>query len=432
MAQWGNRVWNVETHSAMLCCAVLHHGCSPAAGRAGTAAGPLCTAPPRQSCSTSAAGTGGAGWDLRGGGGGAAVTQCPSLRLDPDLPSAVPARTPPFHGETSADRTRMEAEQSTGQHQEIPHAPTPTYSPNPWGSILLSPQGAFGSCYQLMELATGRVYAAKVIPRARLSMPGTRERVEHELELHSRLCHRHVVRLHGHFSTHSHLYLLLEHCGRGSIADILRARGVLTEPEVRYYLQQVIAGLCFLHGHSIVHRDIKPSNLLVTEEMQVKIGDLGLARVVAGGRQHWGALCGTPGYLAPEVLERKGHGLPSDVWALGCVMYTVLTGSPPFGAAERQELYQRIRAVQYPLPSCLSARAQALLTQLLAPEPTARPNLQDVLDHSFFSQGFTPATLPPHACHTVPILSLLWGWLCHERRAAATSSSRRSSFLTQT
>lgn len=135
--------------------------------------------------------------------------------------------------------------------------------------------------------------------------------------------------------------------------------------------------------------------------------------------------------------------------------YTVLTGSPPFEAAERQELYQHIRAVQYPLPSCLSARAQALLSQLLAPQPLARPNLQDVLHHSFFSQvwgevgaamgtgmhgeslsvsaqGFTPATLPPHACHTVPIFSLLWGWLCRERRAAATSGTRRSSFLSRT
>lgn len=112
--------------------------------------------------------------------------------------------------------------------------------------------------------------------------------VEHELELHGRLRHRHIVRLHGHFGTRSHLYLLLEHCGRGvsgvgrdggeggsalggccalsplpalsqSIADILRARGALTEPEVRYYLQQVIAGLRYLHGHSIVHRDLKPS-----------------------------------------------------------------------------------------------------------------------------------------------------------------------------
>ncbi|NXL87591.1 PLK5 kinase, partial [Alectura lathami] len=77
----------------------------------------------------------------------------------------------------------------------------------------------------------------------------------------------------------------------------------------------------------------------------------------------------TPTYLAPEVLDRKGHGLPSDVWALGCVLYTVLVGSPPFEGAQQQELYQRIRAAQYPLPAHLSPRARALLALLLAPEP---------------------------------------------------------------
>ncbi|XP_021234494.1 inactive serine/threonine-protein kinase PLK5-like [Numida meleagris] len=112
--------------------------------------------------------------------------------------------------------------------------------------------------------------------------------VERELELHSCLCHRHIVRLHGQFSTRSHVYLLLEHCGRGSVADILRARGGLTEAEARYYLRQVIAGLRYLHGHGLVHRDLKPSNLLVTKEMQVKIGDLGLARQAAAGGRHWG------------------------------------------------------------------------------------------------------------------------------------------------
>ncbi|NWZ52652.1 PLK5 kinase, partial [Haliaeetus albicilla] len=94
----------------------------------------------------------------------------------------------------------------------------------------------------------------------------------------------------------------------------------------------------------------------------------------------------TPGYLAPEVLDRKGHGVPSDVWALGCAMYTALTGSPPFEAAHRQELYWRIRAARYPLPPHLSPRARALIARLLAPEPAARPSLRDVLDHGFFTQ----------------------------------------------
>ncbi|NWY57819.1 PLK2 kinase, partial [Chionis minor] len=119
----------------------------------------------------------------------------------------------------------------------------------------------------------------------------------------------------------------------------------------------------------------------------------------------------TPGYLAPEVLDRKGHGVPSDVWALGCATYVgtrregrgargaagptehpdpprymLLTGSPPFEAAQRQELYRCIQAAQYPLPPHLSPRARTLIARLLAPEPVARPSLRDVLDHGFFTQ----------------------------------------------
>ncbi|NXP52196.1 PLK5 kinase, partial [Heliornis fulica] len=94
----------------------------------------------------------------------------------------------------------------------------------------------------------------------------------------------------------------------------------------------------------------------------------------------------TPSYLAPEVLDRKGHGVPSDIWALGCAMYAALTGSPPFAAARRQELYQRIRAAQYPLPPHLSPGARTLITQLLAPTPAARPSLRDMLEHGFFTQ----------------------------------------------
>ncbi|NWR58980.1 PLK5 kinase, partial [Bucorvus abyssinicus] len=94
----------------------------------------------------------------------------------------------------------------------------------------------------------------------------------------------------------------------------------------------------------------------------------------------------TPGYLAPEVLDRKGHGVPSDVWALGCTMYVALTGSPPFEAEPRQELYQQIRAARYPLSPHLSPRACALLACMLVPAPAARPTLRYILDHGFFTQ----------------------------------------------
>ncbi|XP_066061549.1 inactive serine/threonine-protein kinase PLK5-like [Chamaea fasciata] len=264
-------------------------------------------------------------------------------------------------------------------------------------------EGAFGRCYQVTEVTSGRRYAVKVIPRARLAAAGIGDRVERERELHCHLRHPHIVRLHGHFADSGHLYLLLELCSRGSLADIVRARGRLTEPEVRFYLRQLLSGLRYLHGQGLVHRDLKLSNFLVTERMRVKIGDLGLAQPAAPPGRRWGALCGTPGYLAPEVLDRRGHAEPADIWALGCAVYTLLSGRAPFEAAPRPELYRLIRGARYPPPARLSARARALIAHMLHPEPAARPSLAAVMGHPFLSQGFTPHTLPPRACHSVPI-----------------------------
>uniref|UniRef100_A0A674GJ07 non-specific serine/threonine protein kinase n=1 Tax=Taeniopygia guttata TaxID=59729 RepID=A0A674GJ07_TAEGU len=283
-------------------------------------------------------------------------------------------------------------------------------------------EGTFGRCYQVTEVTSGRLYAAKVIPRARLAAAGTGDRVERELELQRRLRHRHIVRLHGHFTDRGHLCLLLELCSRGSLAGVLRARGRLTEPEVRFYLRQLLSGLRYLHGLGLVHRDLKLSNFLLTERMRVKIADLGLARRAAPPGRRWGALCGTPSHLAPEVLERRGHAGPADIWALGCALYTALTGHAPFEARHRQELYRRIRSARYPLPPQLSPGARALIALMLHPDPAARPSPAGLLSHPFLTQGFTPRTLPPCACHSVPIfvgqeplcriLRGLWGCGC--------------------
>ncbi|XP_033710792.1 LOW QUALITY PROTEIN: inactive serine/threonine-protein kinase PLK5 [Tursiops truncatus] len=140
--------------------------------------------------------------------------------------------------------------------------------------------------------------------------------------------------------------------------------------------------------------------------MEVKIGDLGLAtRVGPGGRCHR-VLCGTPNFLAPEVVSRNGHSCQSDIWALGCVMYMVLTGAPPFVAAPLSEMYQNIRDGRYPEPAHLSPNARRLIARLLAPNPAERPSLDHLLQDDFFTQGFTPDWLPPHSCHSLPIFSI--------------------------
>ncbi|XP_064136181.1 LOW QUALITY PROTEIN: inactive serine/threonine-protein kinase PLK5 [Loxodonta africana] len=269
-------------------------------------------------------------------------------------------------------------------------------------------KGAFSRCYKLTDMSTSAVFALKVVPRGgggagRLPPGG---KVEREIALHSHLRHRNIVAFHGHFADCDHVYMVLEYCSRQSLAHVLKARQTLTEPEVRYYLRGLVSGLHYLHQRRIVHRDLKLSNFFLNKNMEVKIGDLGLAaKVGPGGRCHR-VLCGTPNFLAPEVVSRNGHSCQSDIWALGCIMYMVLTGSPPFTAAPLSEMYQNIREGRYPEPTHLSPDARSLIARLLAPNPAERPSLDQVLQDDFFTQGFTPDRLPPHSCHSTPIFAI--------------------------
>ncbi|XP_030190935.1 inactive serine/threonine-protein kinase PLK5 [Lynx canadensis] len=269
-------------------------------------------------------------------------------------------------------------------------------------------KGAFSRCYKLMDMSTSAVFALKVVPRGGggAGQLRTRGKVEREIALHSRLRHRNIVAFHGHFADRDHVYMVLEYCSRQSLAHVLEARQTLTEPEVRYYLRGLVSGLCYLHQRRIVHRDLKPSNFFLNKNMVLKIGDLGLAaRVGPGGRCHR-VLCGTPNFLAPEVISGSGHSCQSDIWALGCIMYTALTGAPPFTAAPLSEMYQNIRAGRYPEPAHLSPDARRLIARLLAPDPAERPSLDRLLRDDFFTQGFTPDRLPARSCHSPPIFAM--------------------------
>uniref|UniRef100_A0A665W5D0 Serine/threonine-protein kinase PLK n=1 Tax=Echeneis naucrates TaxID=173247 RepID=A0A665W5D0_ECHNA len=263
-------------------------------------------------------------------------------------------------------------------------------------------KGGFAKCYEMTDLSTSKVYAAKIIPHARVSKPHQREKIDREIELHRALHHRHIVHFYHHFEDKENIYILLEYCSRKSLAHILKARKVLTEPEVRYYLRQIVSGLKYLHEQEILHRDLKLGNFFVSESMDLKVGDFGLAAKLepAGNRRK--TICGTPNYLSPEVLNKQGHGCESDIWALGCVMYTMLLGRPPFETTNLKETYRCIREARYSLPSSLSPQAKQLIANLLAKIPENRPNLDLILRHDFFTQGFSPERLSPSCCHSAP------------------------------
>uniref|UniRef100_A0A3B3QZ07 Serine/threonine-protein kinase PLK n=1 Tax=Paramormyrops kingsleyae TaxID=1676925 RepID=A0A3B3QZ07_9TELE len=263
-------------------------------------------------------------------------------------------------------------------------------------------KGGFAKCYELTDLTTNRIYAAKIIPHARVSKPHQREKIDREIDLHRALRHKHIVHFYHHFEDKENIYILLEYCSRRSLAHILKARKILTEPEVRYFLRQIVSGMKYLHDQEILHRDLKLGNFFINETMELKVGDFGLAAKLEPLGDRRKTICGTPNYLSPEVLNKQGHGCESDIWALGCVMYTMLLGRPPFETTNLKETYRCIREARYTLPSSLSFTAKQLIANMLSKSPEDRPSLEAILQHEFFTQGFTPERLPSSSCHTVP------------------------------
>ena len=145
--------------------------------------------------------------------------------------------------------------------------------------------------------------------------------------------------------------MLLELCSNNSMSELLKRRKKLTEFETRYYLSQLISSLKYLHAHLIIHRDLKLGNLFIDADMRIKVGDFGLATRLGHVDERRKTICGTPNYIAPEILEGKeGHSFEVDVWSTGVIMYTLLIGKPPFEAKDVKSTYKRILANQYSFP----------------------------------------------------------------------------------
>ncbi|XP_046870290.1 serine/threonine-protein kinase PLK3 [Hypomesus transpacificus] len=321
--------------------------------------------------------------------------------MNPDLFKQCPERGQilPNSAKTTNNRTKSEQIKP-----ELAQVITDSKTGKSYSKGKLLGKGGFARCYEMTDLANNKMYAVKVIPQSRVSKPHQRDKITNEIELHKTLSHKHVVKFSHHFEDQDNIYIFLELCSRKSLAHIWKARHTLTDPEVRYYLRQIISGLKYLHNRGILHRDLKLGNFFVNENMDLRLGDFGLAAKLETVEQRKKTICGTPNYLAPEVLNRQGHGTESDVWSLGCVMYTLMCGNPPFETLDLKETYKCIKEVRYNIPSTLSPAAQKLISSVLQKNPSDRLTLDQILNHEFFSKGFTPDKLPASSCVMVPEL----------------------------
>uniref|UniRef100_A0A8C7ELQ2 Serine/threonine-protein kinase PLK n=2 Tax=Neovison vison TaxID=452646 RepID=A0A8C7ELQ2_NEOVI len=267
-------------------------------------------------------------------------------------------------------------------------------------------KGGFAKCFEISDADTKEVFAGKIVPKSLLLKPHQKEKMSMEISIHRSLAHQHIVGFHGFFEDNDFVFVVLELCRRRSLLELHKRRKALTEPEARYYLRQIVLGCQYLHRNRVIHRDLKLGNLFLNEDLEVKIGDFGLATKVEYDGERKKTLCGTPNYIAPEVLSKKGHSFEVDVWSIGCIMYTLLVGKPPFETSCLKETYLRIKKNDYSIPKHVNPVAASLIQKMLQTDPTARPTIHELLNDEFFTSGYIPARLPITCLTIAPRFSI--------------------------
>jgi len=243
-------------------------------------------------------------------------------------------------------------------------------------------KGGFASVYKAKCISTRQDVAIKMVDKKQMCAAGMSGRVRQEVAIHSRLKHPSILELLTFFEDENYVYLVLELCENGELARFLKSHNrVFTEQEARTTFQQVVSGTLYLHSHGIMHRDLSLANLMLTRDMDVKIGDFGLATVVSSPGERHMTMCGTPNFISPEVATRSSHGLEADVWGLGCLLYTLLVGRPPFDTAGVRSTLTKVVMADFTLPLSLSNEVRDLILSLLKKNPSERIKLGDIGDH---------------------------------------------------
>eukprot|EP00756_Hemistasia_phaeocysticola_P018354 Hpha_TRINITY_DN15587_c1_g6::TRINITY_DN15587_c1_g6_i1::g.108459::m.108459/K06631/PLK1; polo-like kinase 1 len=274
-----------------------------------------------------------------------------------------------------------------------------------WSRGKLLGKGGFAKCYELKDPETEERFAVKVIEKKSLEKPKTLRKLQSEIRIHRSIRHPNVVHFHRHFEDSSNVYILLELCKGQTLMEHSKQRGRFTELETSYLLSQLIDAVRHMHAGRVIHRDLKLNNIMLTQGWDIKVGDFGLATQLVFDGERKRTVCGTPNYIAPEVLSgsSRGHSYEVDMWSLGVIVYALLVGRPPFETNDLKTTYQRIKQVQYCFPpeAQVAPEARDLVSSLLQADPSRRHTLEQ-LSCSLFFKRFPPPAEPPASLFVPP------------------------------
>ncbi|KAI7792565.1 putative ribosomal protein S6 kinase alpha-3-like [Triplophysa rosa] len=253
-------------------------------------------------------------------------------------------------------------------------------------------QGSFGKVFLVKKTVgpdAGQLYAMKVLKKATLKVRD-RVRTKMERDILVEVNHPFIVKLHYAFQTEGKLYLILDFLRGGDLFTRLSKEVMFTEEDVKFYLAELALALDHLHGLGIIYRDLKPENILLDEEGHIKLTDFGLSKESIDHENKAYSFCGTVEYMAPEVVNRRGHTYSADWWSYGVLMFEMLTGTLPFQGKDRKETMTMILKAKLGMPQFLSAEAQSLLRSLFKRNPSNRfgagpDGVEEIKRHPFYA-----------------------------------------------
>uniref|UniRef100_A0A674K9J5 non-specific serine/threonine protein kinase n=1 Tax=Terrapene triunguis TaxID=2587831 RepID=A0A674K9J5_9SAUR len=251
-------------------------------------------------------------------------------------------------------------------------------------------QGSFGKVFLVKKISGSdarQLYAMKVLKKATLKVRD-RVRTKMERDILVEVNHPFIVKLHYAFQTEGKLYLILDFLRGGDLFTRLSKEVMFTEEDVKFYLAELALALDHLHSLGIIYRDLKPENILLDEEGHIKLTDFGLSKESIDHEKKAYSFCGTVEYMAPEVVNRRGHTQSADWWSFGVLMFEMLTGTLPFQGKDRKETMTMILKAKLGMPQFLSPEAQSLLRMLFKRNPANRlgpDGVEEIKRHFFFS-----------------------------------------------
>jgi serum/glucocorticoid-regulated kinase 2 len=228
----------------------------------------------------------------------------------------------------------------------------------------------------------------KILKKTHLVRRRQIERTRTERKVLSAVNHPFIMKLHYAFQTDDKLYLVLDYCPGGELFFHLSRCRRFPERVARFYAAELLLAIGHLHKRGIIYRDLKPENVLLDADGHVKLGDFGLAKAgISNPIEGAMSMCGTPEYMAPEVLSQQGHGFCVDYWGLGMLTYEMMTGLPPWYTTDRQKLFRRLKSAPLDIPTFFSPAAADCVAALLERNPRRRlgvTGIRSAMEHEFF------------------------------------------------